>query len=277
MRAVGVEREFVDAVAGLVAAGPGDAVLDVGCGDGAHLAALVARSGCEAHGLDISVAAIEAAARRHPGPAWVVANADRFLPYADASFGAVLSVTARVNAPEFRRVLREDGMLVVVVPAPDDLVELRAAVLGEGVERDRTRRVVEACAADFSLERRERLAGRAHLDAGAVADVLAASYRGLRASQRAHAAALGPLDVTLARDVLVFRRRRRRPERARGVPPRDRGPTPRRRAAPSRSAPGPPSAPARGPAARKPRRAGVPAPRAGVGWHLGPYTPPRRG
>jgi len=51
------------------------------------------------------VSAIEAAARRHPGLGWVVANADRSLPYADASFRAVLSVTARVNAVEVRRVL----------------------------------------------------------------------------------------------------------------------------------------------------------------------------
>jgi 23S rRNA (guanine745-N1)-methyltransferase len=140
----------------------------------------------------------------------VVANADRFLPFADASFQAVLSVTARVNAAEFRRVLRDDGTLVVVVPAPDDLVELRAAVLGEGIQRDRTPRVVAACAPFFALERRERLVGRERLDAGAAADVLAASYRGLRATQRARAASLGVMDVTLAREILILRPRGRR-------------------------------------------------------------------
>jgi hypothetical protein len=39
---------------------------------------------------------------------------------------------------------------VVVVPAPEDLIELRAAILGEGVERDRAPRVIRACA-PFSL------------------------------------------------------------------------------------------------------------------------------
>ena len=204
LRAGGAEREFVDAIARLVTAETGDAVLDVGCGDGAHVAAIVARTGCEGHGLDISAAAIAIAAQAHPGLSWVVANADRTLPYADASFRAVLSVTARVNAAEFRRVMRDDGTLVVVVPAADDLLELRAAVLGEGVERDRSARVIEACAPFFALVRRDALRARERLDAATVADILTASYRGLRTSQRARVAALGDLDVTLAREVLVF-------------------------------------------------------------------------
>ena len=41
-----------------------------------------------------------------------MANADRFVPYADRSFSIVLSITARMNSSEFRRVLREDGRLV---------------------------------------------------------------------------------------------------------------------------------------------------------------------
>ncbi|HYE90291.1 MAG TPA: methyltransferase domain-containing protein, partial [Terriglobales bacterium] len=194
-----------DAVAALVPAGPGRAVLDAGCGDGAHLAAVVARTGCAGYGLDISVPAVEAAARAHPELHWVVANADRFLPYAEASFATILSVTARVNAAEFRRVLRDDGSLVVVVPAADDLLELRAAVLGEGIARDRAERVIEACAPAFTLVRRECLRGRGLLDATTVGDVLTASYRGLRTSQRMRVATLGPLEVTCARDVLIFR------------------------------------------------------------------------
>ena len=98
----GLEADFVDAIAGFAAAGADDAVLEVGCGEGQHLAAIAARSGCEGHGLDISVATIAAAARRHPRLGWVVANADRFLPYADASFRVVTSVTARTNAVYFR-------------------------------------------------------------------------------------------------------------------------------------------------------------------------------
>ena len=201
----GFEADFVDAIAGFAAAGADDAVLEVGCGEGQHLAAIAARSGCEGHGLDISVATIAAAARRHPRLGWVVANADRFLPYADSSFRIVMSVTARTNAAEFRRVLRDDGRLVIVVPAADDLIELRAAILGERVARDRTQSAITALSPPFALERRERLHRVVRLDPASIRDVMAASYRALRTSQRARLTGLGPLEVTLSRDVLLFR------------------------------------------------------------------------
>lgn len=213
----GFETPLMDAVAGLLSLASTEAVLDVGCGDGHHLAALATRFRCEGHGIDISVPAIDAAARRHPGLHWMVANADRFLPYADASFRVVASITARRNAVEFRRVLRGDGTLLVVVPAPDDLIELRAAVLGEGAMRDRVADAVESLAPLFVLVRRERLCRVAHFDADAARDAMMGSYRGLRASQRGRLASLGDLDVTLSRDALLFRPSAPRP---RGTRPR---------------------------------------------------------
>lgn len=201
----GVEAPLLDAMMGLLTLTPADAVLEVGCGEGHHLAAIAARFGCEGHGVDISVASIEAAAKRHPRLSWIVTNADRLLPYAGASFHAVASITARRNAVEFRRVLREDGALLVVVPAPDDLIELRATILGEGTARDRVESTRESLAPHFALERHERLRHVASLDSAAIRDVMTASYRGLRASQRERLASLRDLDVTLSRDALLFR------------------------------------------------------------------------
>jgi 23S rRNA (guanine745-N1)-methyltransferase len=186
------------------------AVLDVGCGTGFHLAALAgmaAAVGSEAHGLDLSVPAIEIAAREHPEAIFVVANADRFLPYAPGSFDLALSLTARRPGPELRRVLRPTGVLVVAVPGADDLAELREAVLGEGILRDRGTAVEEALAGDFTLASRSLIRWRAELDAAAVQDVLAATYRGARTRERERAAELGGLVVTLSRDLLVFRPR----------------------------------------------------------------------
>ena len=201
----GFEAELTRAIGGLLTLAPGDALLEVGCGEGHYLGAFVERFGCEGYGVDLSVPAIEAAAARGAALRLVVANADRALPYADGSFAAVASITARRNPAEFRRVIRADGRLLLVIPGPDDLIELREAVLGRGLLQDRVDDAVAAFAPRFTLERHERLRHVAHLDAAAIHDVMAGSYRAGRASRRDRLVALGPLAVTLSRDALVLR------------------------------------------------------------------------
>ena len=218
LAAAGYETPLTEAITSLLALGTGDPVLDVGCGDGHHLAAIVARFGAAGYGLDISVPAIEAAARLHPEFHWVVANADRFLPYADASFQLVASITAQRNPEEFRRVLADEGTLLLVVPAPDDLIEVRELVLGEGVTRDRVDKAIETFAPLFVLDRHERIRHTAHLDPASVRDVMVGTYRAGRASRHARLATVTDLDVTLSRDVLLLRPARRRP--AHGARPR---------------------------------------------------------
>lgn len=181
---------------------PARTLLDVGCGEGWHTAAFRAE---EAHGVDLSVPAIELAAKRWPHIAWVVANADRFVPYADASFDVVASITARLQPDEFRRVLREDGALLVAIAAPEDLIELREAVQGEAIERDRVQRTVEMFAPRFTLDRHERVQHVAELDRDAIRDVLASSYRGMRTRERERLESLDAMNVTLARDLLLLR------------------------------------------------------------------------
>jgi len=189
----GATQPLLRAIAEVLAASPGDTVLDAGCGDGFYLGSLARQSGFDAHGVDISIPAVDAAARRYPGCEWIVANADRFVPYAARSFSIVLSITARMNAGEFRRVLRDDGRLLVALPSPDDLVELR------GAGRDRVARTVETFARDFTLAGRRRVTTTADLDAAAVHDVLLSIYRPMRA-QPAEA-----MRVTFSLDLLLFR------------------------------------------------------------------------
>ena len=105
----GFTMPLLEGIADFTAPRGDDTVLDAGCGDGFYLGSLAERFGFEGHGVDISIPAIDAAARRYPECHWVVANADRFVPYADDSFSLVLSITARMNPTEFRRVLRDDG------------------------------------------------------------------------------------------------------------------------------------------------------------------------
>jgi 23S rRNA (guanine745-N1)-methyltransferase len=175
-----------------LAATSSDAVLDAGCGDGFYLGTLQREAGFDAHGVDISIPAVDAAARRYPECEWVVANADRAVPYADRSFSIVLSITARMNPGEFRRVLRDGGCLLVAVPGPDDLIELR------GAGRDRVPRTLDEFAGHFTPIHKSRVTTCADLDASAVQDVLTSIYRPMQ-PRPAEA-----MRVTFSLDLMLF-------------------------------------------------------------------------
>lgn len=181
------------------------ALLDVGCGEGSHLEAFRHAYGVEPWGIDISVPAIELAARSYRECSFVVANADRFLPFADGSFDAVMSITARMHRDEMHRVLHPDGALLVVIPGAEDLVELREAVQGERVERDRVQRTVDEFTPLFALERHDTLKSVGRLDRTAILEVMSSSYRGLRTRERERIEQLDAAEVTLAREALLFR------------------------------------------------------------------------
>lgn len=189
----GVTEPLLHGIADVAAASKGDIVLDAGCGDGFYLGSLARQTGFAGHGVDVSIPAVDAAARRYPECEWIVANADRMLPYASGSFSMVLSITGRMNAGEFRRVLRGDGRLLVAIPAPDDLIELR------GAGRDRVGRTVETFARGFALVDQRRVSTAAELDATAVQDVMHSIYRP-RGAERARG-----MRVTLSLDLLLFR------------------------------------------------------------------------
>ena len=186
----------------------GDGVVaELGSGTGELLAKVVASiDGVDAVGLELSSAAIVRATRRCPAATWIVANADRRLPLADGSVDVVLSMHARRNPSECARILRAGGGLIVVVPAPDDLIELRAAIGGAAVQRSRVDGVLREHAGLFVPVAAARLEERHRLDPVALTALLRATYRGAR-QREARVAALADLDVTLASDLLTFRRR----------------------------------------------------------------------
>jgi len=208
--ASGIGAAMVDAFVTRAAAlspDAADVVCDLGCGAGDALGQLRARQSIDAIGIDLSAAAINVAARRFPDATWVVANADRRLPLLDGRVSLVLSLHARRNPSECERVLRPRGLVLVAVPAPDDLVELRQATQGAGVERDRVADVVAAHADAFEVLDRFTARERHTLSADALRDALRGTYRGERTSIAGRVDALGTLDVTFASEAIVLRRR----------------------------------------------------------------------
>lgn len=183
------------------------ALLDVGCGEGAFLRSLSDVTGLERHGVDISAPSIELAARSSPDVFFIVANADRFLPYADASFDLLTSIDARVNAAEFARVLKPDGLILVAVPAPDDLTELRERIQGGAMEKSRAPRIEDELGKFFALVHRATIRDQKLFETAALRDLLTATYRGFRLSEQAVVATLTAMSVTLSHEMLAFKRR----------------------------------------------------------------------
>lgn len=194
---LGVTAHLLSGIAQMTEASNRDAALDAGCGDGFYLGSLARDTALSGYGVDISVPAIDSAARRYPDCEWIVANADRLIPYSDQSFSLILCITARMNPGEFKRVLRDDGRVLVAVPAPDDLIELR------GTGRERVARTVDEFCGNFELTREHRVTATAELDAEAVRDVLHSIYRPI---QRIEAVATR---VTFSLDLLLFRKKGR--------------------------------------------------------------------
>jgi SAM-dependent methyltransferase len=130
-----------EALADIAAAAVG-LVVDNGAGTGYYLAAVLDRSP-DSYGLalDVSKAAARRAARAHPRAAAAVCDIWQGLPVADGSAAVVLDVFAPRNAAEFHRVLRPDGLLLVVTPQPDHLAELVGQLGLIGVDPDKDRRL----------------------------------------------------------------------------------------------------------------------------------------
>ncbi len=108
----------------------GSSCLDAGCGEGYYLrqlAAAVEKRPMALLGLDISKWAIQAAARKQSRPCWIVgSNAN--LPVQSQSVDSIICVFGFPVYQEFSRVLRRGGLLLLVDPDADHLLELRRII-----------------------------------------------------------------------------------------------------------------------------------------------------
>jgi len=109
----------------LVADGLGPTtVLDVGCGEGSFTASLTG-PGRTVVAFDLSVEAVRLAARLLGGEATCVVAGVGDIPALNRSCDVVTSVMSPVHEPEFLRVVRPGGRIVIVTPGADHLDGLR--------------------------------------------------------------------------------------------------------------------------------------------------------
>lgn len=197
------------AVAGAV--GNPAALLDLGGGTGHHLAGLLDRLP-EAVGvvLDSSPYAARRAARAHPRAVAVVADSWARLPVRDDAADGVLVVFAPRNGPEIARVLRPEGRLVVVTPAPDHLAELVGPLELLRVDPDKAARLAASLEPELSPVRTQGHREELVLDRAAAATLVGMGPHARHTSPAAIEAGLARMPeripVTLSVDVSTYRR-----------------------------------------------------------------------
>ena len=116
---------MADALLDAAGAGPGTALLDVGCGPGVVIAAALAR-GARPTGVNIAPGMVAEARRRHPGVPLVEADVID-LPFVNGAFGAAVGNFVLNHLPEpgraiaeLRRVLAPGGRVALSLWGPPE-------------------------------------------------------------------------------------------------------------------------------------------------------------
>ncbi len=178
--------------------GPGDHVLDVGCGKGTSAAALMEATGCTVTGVDVSETSVALARARHAGPVFQVI---RDLADVAGPFDAIVSECtlclqgdAASTLAAYQALLRPGGRLLlsdVTVEAPAEAFRSAAgyiACLGGALPTQDLQAAVRAAGFTITWHAdrpeligtlRDRIRSRVHVEA--VLDALGEPGSGMRA------------------------------------------------------------------------------------------------
>ena len=155
-------------------------ILDAGCGEGFYLKRLkesLGRSDLDPaafryYGVDISKYAVQQATQRDRTMNWFVASIID-LPFTQASLDIVLNVFSPINFPEFSRILKNTGRLVIAHPGPRHLNGLREVIYPVAREHEESD-MVERAKVLFALSNRTKVNYQLELtSSGEIMDLLA--------------------------------------------------------------------------------------------------------
>lgn len=105
-------------------------ILDAGCGEGSHLAQISEYIAVNAEnepvgiGIDLSKEGIKFAAQKYTNHIWAVADLAN-TPFQTNEIDVLLNILSPSNYEEFKRIMKEDGIMIKVVPQEHYLSELR--------------------------------------------------------------------------------------------------------------------------------------------------------
>lgn len=130
---------------------PNATILDAGCGTG-YYTSNIDSSKYTILGVDISKYAIKIASKNNKLHSYVVASIFS-LPIANHSVDIILNVFAPKPKAEFDRVLKNNGMVIEVVPGKNHLKELKSFIYEDNVLENKEKYAFE----NFKLEQMQRL------------------------------------------------------------------------------------------------------------------------
>jgi 23S rRNA (guanine745-N1)-methyltransferase len=192
-------------------------ILDAGCGEGFYLKRLkeflAQRPGtpvpADYYGVDISKFAVRLATKRDRTMDWFVAGI-KDLPFSGSAFDMVLNVFSPADFPEFSRVLRETGGLLIVSPGPRHLNGLREIIYPNAREHAPST-IAEEAKPFFSLSTETRINYQVELPGReAIMDLLAMTpyFWNIDLKTKARVEALDRLALDVDVEIRVFKNRR---------------------------------------------------------------------
>ena len=139
-------------------------VLDAGCGEGYYTSAMaesLEQENLQASilGVDISKIALNIASKRTKSVQFGVASVFD-IPVEDESCDIVTELFAPYCGEEFYRVLKKDGVLLLVIPSQEHLYELKQAVYDKPYKND----VKDYQLKGFELERKTEVFSKIDID-----------------------------------------------------------------------------------------------------------------
>ncbi len=110
----------------------GFTILDAGCGEGYYTSAIKAKFdksdiAVDMYGIDISKEAVDMASKRRSGVRFAAASVFN-IPVRSESCDILLTMFAPFCGEEYSRVLKESGIMVMVIPSENHLWELKSLI-----------------------------------------------------------------------------------------------------------------------------------------------------
>ncbi len=146
-------------------------LLDIGCGEGYYLQAInKARNDLQLVGIDISKTAVRLAAKRR-FPAQLAVDSSFNLALFDNSIDCAMSVFSPISASEAARVLKPEGLFIMIGPGERHLSGLTAHIYDKPVPHGGNFKALDE-SAEFSLKGQTDIQQNISIQGSAIGDLL---------------------------------------------------------------------------------------------------------